>query len=65
MRTNIEIDDALIQEAMATSGAKTKREAVQRGLEMLVVLGRQTRLKELRGQLDWSGDLDDMRSVDQ
>lgn len=63
MRTNIEIDDALIGEAMATSGAKTKREAVQQGLELLVSLGRQSELKDLRGQLEWTGDLDEMRTA--
>ncbi|HEY0258407.1 MAG TPA: type II toxin-antitoxin system VapB family antitoxin [Lacisediminihabitans sp.] len=61
MRTNIEIDDALIAEAQAVSGAITKKETVQLGLEALVRLGRQARLHELRGQLRWDGDLQELR----
>ena len=61
MRTNIEIDDALLAEAQAATGAATKRETVQLGLEALVRLGRQSGLKDLRGHLRWEGDLDDMR----
>lgn len=61
MRTNIEIDDKLIAEAMEALGAKTKREAVEEGLRILVKLGRQRRAIEgLRG-LGWDGDLDEMR----
>ena len=36
MRTNIEIDDRLMKEAMRASGAATKREAVERALQLLV-----------------------------
>ncbi len=61
MRTNIEIDDALLAEAQAATGATTKREAVQLGLETLVRLGRQSRLRELRGSAHWDGNLDELR----
>ncbi|WP_125610582.1 type II toxin-antitoxin system VapB family antitoxin [Specibacter cremeus] len=61
MRTNIDIDDALLTEAQAVTGAATKKETVTRGLELLVRLGRQTELRALRGQLRWDGDLDAMR----
>ena len=40
MRTNIEIDDRLISQAMTISGVKTKREAVELGLTTLLRLGR-------------------------
>ena len=36
MRTNIEIDDKLMTEALRALGAKTKREAVELGLKTLV-----------------------------
>lgn len=61
MRTNIEIDDALIAEAMKASGSKTKREAVELGLKTLLRLRRQEEIRRLRGELDWAGDLNAMR----
>lgn len=61
MRTNIEIDDALMAEAMQASGAKTKKEAVDTALRQLVQLKRQAGLRALRG-IGWEGDLDDMRT---
>ncbi len=61
MRTNIVIDDELLQEAMAATGATTKRQAVELGLKSLVRLGRQGDVKELRGKLAWTGDLEEMR----
>jgi Arc/MetJ family transcription regulator len=61
MRTNIVIDDALMKRAMRASGAKTKREAVERGLELLVALKRQEMIRRYRGKLKWEGDLQAMR----
>jgi Arc/MetJ family transcription regulator len=61
MRTNIVIDDNLIARAMRLSGAATKREAVQRGLELLVRLKQQEKIRSLRGKLHWEGNLDEMR----
>jgi Arc/MetJ family transcription regulator len=61
MRTNIEIDDELLAEAQAVTGAATKKETVRLGLEAVVRLGRQAQLRRLRGRLSWEGDLDAMR----
>lgn len=61
MRTNIVIDEDLMQDALRLSGAKTKREAVELGLRTLVRLRQQEELRKLRGKLDWQGDLDAMR----
>jgi Arc/MetJ family transcription regulator len=62
MRTNIEIDEALIREAMAALGAKTKREAVDMALGDAVRIKRQLRaIQELRGS-GWIGDLEEMRT---
>lgn len=62
MRTNIEIDETLMREAMEALGAKTKREAVEEALRRSVRARRQ--LDALRGLegLGWEGDLDDMRT---
>jgi Arc/MetJ family transcription regulator len=61
MRTNIVIDDRLMARAMRLSGAATKREAVQQGLELLVRIKRQQKIRSLRGKLHWEGNLDEMR----
>ena len=61
MRTNIDIDDALMAEALEASGCKTKKAAVEEGLRLLVRTRRQGRLRELRGKLRWEGSLDEMR----
>ncbi|WP_342657872.1 type II toxin-antitoxin system VapB family antitoxin [Sphingomonas sp. NY01] len=61
MRTNIEIDDALMAEAMEATGARTKKEAVEAALRQLVQLKRQAGIRELRGKVEWIGDLDAMR----
>jgi len=61
MRTNIVIDDELLEGAMRATGAKTKREAVELGLAALVRLKEQEEVRGLRGKLRWTGDLDEMR----
>jgi len=61
MRTNISIDDELIAEAMKLSGARTKREAVEDSLRLMVLLKRQERIRRARGKLKWVGDLNVMR----
>lgn len=62
MRTNIVIDDTLMKEAIKLTGAKTKKEAVELGLKMLVRIKKQEKIKSYKGKLKWEGDLDDMRS---
>ncbi|CAN7224858.1 type II toxin-antitoxin system VapB family antitoxin [Bosea sp. LjRoot237] len=61
MRTNIELDDDLLAEAMKATGLPTKRATVEEALRKLVQQHRQRQaLKELDG-LGWDGDLDAMR----
>ena len=61
MRTNIELDDELLAEAMEATGLPTKRATVEEALRKLVQQHRQRQaLKELDG-LSWDGDLDAMR----
>lgn len=62
MRTNIEINDELMQQALRVSGLKTKKEAVELGLRTLLRLGQQQQIRALRGKLDWQGDLETMRA---
>jgi len=61
MRTNIVIDDRLMQDAIKATGVKTKREAVELGLKTLIMLNKQSSIKGFRGKLAWNGDLDEMR----
>lgn len=57
-RTNIVLDDGLIKQAMQVSGAKTKREAVDRALREMVARRSMYRaLRKLRGKLPWEGDV--------
>ena len=62
MRTNIEIDDKLMKDALKATGVKTKREAVELGLKTLVRLRAQEKARELRGKITWEGDLNAMRT---
>ena len=62
MRTNIVIDDELMEEALKLSQLKTKKDAVEEGLKLLVQRKKQQNIKDLRGKLRWKGDLEDMRS---
>lgn len=64
MRTNIVIDDDLMASALALSGVKTKREAVELGLKTLIDLRKQEEIRKFRGKLKWEGNLDEMRKDD-
>ena len=62
MRTNIDIDNKLMNEAIKVSGLKTKKATVELGLKTLVRLKKQEGIKRFRGRLEWTGNLDDMRT---
>jgi Arc/MetJ family transcription regulator len=62
MRTNIEIDDKLMSDALRLTGLKTKKEAVELGLRTLLRLRQQEELRRFRGKLQWEGDLNAMRT---
>ena len=64
MRTNIEIDDKLMAAAMKAMGTKTKRETVEKALEAQVRYSRQKGILELKGKVQWEGDLDAWRRAD-
>jgi Arc/MetJ family transcription regulator len=62
MRTNIVIDDSLMNQALIISGYKTKKETVEEGLKLLIAQRNQSKIRNLRGKLNWEGDLDQMRT---
>jgi Arc/MetJ family transcription regulator len=62
MRTNIEIDDKLLTEAMSATGQTTKKATVEQALREVVRAAQQRQaLKDLRG-IGWEGDLEEMRT---
>lgn len=61
MRTNIDIDDQLMREAMRSSGARTKRAAVEEGLRLLIRTRSQRTIRRLRGRIAWESDLEQSR----
>lgn len=63
MRTNIDIDDKLLADAMKLAGQKTKRATVEEALkEFVAVRLRLQALDDMKG-LGWEGDLDEMREM--
>jgi Arc/MetJ family transcription regulator len=61
MRTNIELDDELLAEAMSATGLTTKRATVEEALRGLVRRHRQKKAVEGLAGLGWEGDLDTSR----
>jgi Arc/MetJ family transcription regulator len=61
MRTNIVIDDELIERARKLTGLATKRSIVEEALRLLIQQYEQREVRQLRGLLHWEGDLEQMR----
>jgi Arc/MetJ family transcription regulator len=58
-RTNIDLDEVLVERAMRLTGARTKREVVDIALRRLVEKSTiYARIRKLRGRLEWEGDVD-------
>lgn len=56
-RTNIEIDDQLMRQALKTGRGRTKRAVVEAGLRLLVQTHGQKGIRRLKGKVHWEGDL--------
>ena len=61
MRTNIDIDDELMREAMIATNTVTKKAAVEACLRQTIRLKNQEGIRALFGKIQWEGDLDAMR----
>jgi len=61
MRTNIDIDDRLMRQAMRSSGGQTKRAVVEEALRLLVQTRGQNSIRRLRGKVSWEGDINASR----
>jgi Arc/MetJ family transcription regulator len=57
MRTNIDIDDRLMRQAMRSCRARTKRATVEEGLRLLIQTRGQATIRKLRGKIQWHGEL--------
>ena len=62
MRTNVVINDNLMASALKVSGFRTKKDAIEEGLRLLVQIKGQEDIKGFRGKLQWTGSLEEMRS---
>ena len=63
MKTEIEIDDQLLDDARKLAGLKSNKDIVELALKTLVRLKKQESIRRLRGQLTWDENLDEMRST--
>ena len=62
MRTNVVIDDDLMESALKASGLKTKKDVIEEGLKLLLQVKSNKEIRKFRGKLKWSGSLDEMRT---
>lgn len=61
MRTNIDIDDKLMMQAMKAGNSTTKKATVESALRQMVQLKKQEGIRKLFGRVQWDGDLSAMR----
>lgn len=61
MRTNIELDEQLLEEAFALSGHRTKKDLIHEALRVFIRLKRRKDLSELAGKIAFSDDFDHKR----
>ena len=62
MRTNIDIDDDLMDRVLQSGMYRTKKEAVEAGLRLITQVQAQQSIRELKGKLVWEGDLSKSRT---
>jgi Arc/MetJ family transcription regulator len=60
-RTNIDLDDRLVEEGLRVFKCKTKKELIHLALQELLKAEKRKEILKLRGQLQWEGDLEEMR----
>lgn len=60
-RTNIELDERLVQECIKATGIKTQKSLIDHALRELLRHENQLKILELKGQITWEGHLDEWR----
>ncbi|MDJ0763156.1 MAG: type II toxin-antitoxin system VapB family antitoxin [Myxococcota bacterium] len=58
MRTNVVLDDALVEEAFSVTGVRTKRALLHMALEELIRIRKKKNLAELAGKIRFVDDFD-------
>jgi Arc/MetJ family transcription regulator len=61
VRTNVVIDDKLMNRVLKSGGYRTKKAAIESGLKLLIQVNSQKKLRALKGKIRWDGDLEAMR----
>jgi Arc/MetJ family transcription regulator len=61
MRTNVVLEDVLMQNAKQACGCKTKKDTIESALRLLIKVKAQAPIKKFKGKLKWEGDLNGMR----
>jgi Arc/MetJ family transcription regulator len=61
MRTNVVLDEGLVERAKQLTGIKTTRALIEEALRFLIQLREQGEIRTLRGKLRWEGDLESSR----
>lgn len=61
MRTNVVLDESLVEQARKLTGIKTKKDLIHEALRTLILLHQQAEIRNLRGKLHWDGDLIELR----
>ena len=61
-RTNIELNDKILKDALRLTRIKTKKDVVNYALEELVKKLRRKKILELEGKVKWEGNLNEMRT---
>ena len=62
MKTSVDIDNALVTDALQVTGLSATEEVIELALKLLIQLKRQEAIKAYRGQLPWNGDLETLRT---
>ncbi len=60
-RTNVELDENLVQECIKATGIKTQKSLIDHALRELLRHENQLRILELKGNVTWEGNLDEWR----
>ena len=61
MRTNIVLDDTLMNKALRIGGFKTKKATIENALKLFIQIKGQQNIKKLKGKIHWEGNLEEMR----
>lgn len=61
MRTTLDLDEAVVREAMAVAPGRTKTAVIEEALQDFARRRKLAQFRDLRGQFEWQGDLDELR----